>query len=171
MRARVNKELTKQFTYTDHSISPRCFASTSRARLQCTLVHKRAVHQEIMEGTKACTIVIVCVLVSAALVAGQAYNMPAVSFNARYNSYTVCPPDTHLDAVKTELSNKISDVLATKFPCGGTGWRRIAYLNMTDPDQTCPGQWRLYEQDTIKACGRKDSIAATCDSVQFSSNG
>ena len=61
------------------------------------------------------------VLVSVALVAGKTYNIPAVSFNARYN--TVCPPDTHLDAVKTELSNKISDVLAAEFACGGTGWR------------------------------------------------
>ena len=42
---------------------------------------------------------------------------------------------------------------------------------MSDPEQTCPGQWRLYEQDTIRACGRQGSTTASCDSVQFSSNG
>ena len=121
-----------------------------------------------MEGTKLCSITIVCVVVSAALVAGQTY-IPAVSFNAHYDS--VCPPDTHLEAVKSDLSNKISDVLATKFPCGGSGWTQVAYLNMTDPNQTCPEQWRMYEQDTIRACGRQRSSVASCDSVQFSSNG
>ena len=118
--------------------------------------------------TYLCT-VIVCVLISSGLVAGQTYNIPAVSFNAPYNS--VCPPDTHLEAVRSELSNKISDVLATVFPCGGYGWRQVAYLNMTDPDQTCPEQWRLYEQNTTRACGRLESNIASCDSVQFSSDG
>ena len=117
--------------------------------------------------TQLCTIV--CVLVSAALVAGQVYHIPAVSMATQENS--VCPPGTHLEAVKSDLSNKISDVLATKFPCGGTGWRQIAYLNMTDPDQTCPQQWKIHEQDTIRACGRQSSSVASCDSVQFSSNG
>ena len=112
-----------------------------------------------------CTLV--CVLVSA-LVAGQIYHIPAVSMATPENS--VCPPNTHLEAV---INYEISDVLklATKFPCGGTGWRQIAYLNMTHPDQTCPEQWRLYEQDTIRACGRQRSGVASCDSVQFSSNG
>jgi hypothetical protein len=122
-----------------------------------------------MEGTKLCTIAIVCVVVSASLIVGQTYHIPAVSFNAPYDS--VCPPDTHLEAVKSDLSNKISDVLATKLACGGYGWRQVAYLNMTDPDQTCPIQWRLYEQDTTRACGRQESNIASCDSVQFSSDG
>ena len=122
-----------------------------------------------MEGTKACTRAIVCVLVCAALVAGQASQIPAVIFNASYDS--VCPPDAHLDAAKTDISNTISDILSANLGCGGYGWRKIAYLNMSDPDQTCPGQWRLYEQDTIRACGRQESTTASCDSVQFSSNG
>ena len=27
--------------------------------------------------------------------------------------------------------------------CGGPGWRRAAYLNMSDPMQTCPPAWEL----------------------------
>ena len=118
-------------------------------------------------GTKLC--IIVCVLVSAALVAGQLYHIPAVSMATPENS--VCPPNTHLEAVKSDLSSEISDVLATKLACGGYGWRQIAYLNMTDPDQTCPQQWRLYEQNTTRACGRQESTTASCDSVRFRSNG
>ena len=118
-------------------------------------------------ATQLCTIV--CVLVNSALVASQVYHIPAVRMAAPENF--VCPPDTHLEAVKTDLSNKLSDVLATRFACGGYGWRQIAYLNMTDPDQTCSQQWRLYEQDTIRACGRQKSVEGGCNSAQFSSNG
>ena len=107
-----------------------------------------------------CTIV--CVLVSA-LVAGQVYHIPAVSMATPENS--VCPPNTHLEAI---INYEISAITS---PCGGPGWRQIAYLNMTDPDQTCPQQWRLYEQDTIRACGRQNSHIARCDSDQLSYNG
>ena len=27
--------------------------------------------------------------------------------------------------------------------CGGPGWRKAAYLNMSDPTQTCPPAWEL----------------------------
>ena len=30
--------------------------------------------------------------------------------------------------------------------CGysGAGWRRVEFLNMTDTNQRCPGEWELY---------------------------
>ena len=82
-----------------------------------------------MEGTKACTMAIMYAL---ALVAGQTYNIPAGIVTAHNN--TVCPPDTHLDAAKTELSNSISDILASS-PCRSR-WRQIAYLPMARTVQT-----------------------------------
>ena len=42
---------------------------------------------------------------------------------------------------------------------------------MTDPDQTCPSSWRLYSQDSVRACGRQESDTASCSSVQFSPDG
>ena len=42
---------------------------------------------------------------------------------------------------------------------------------MADPDQTCPEQWRLYQEGTIRACGRQYSNEGSCDSAYFSSNG
>ena len=52
-------------------------------------------------------------------------------------------------------------------PCGGPGWRRIAHLNMSDPDQQCPSNWRLITTP-VRACGRTSSA---CDSAVFPSNG
>ena len=36
----------------------------------------------------------------------------------------------------------------------GGGWRRIASLNMADPNEKCPTQFRTYSQDGVRACGR-----------------
>ncbi|XP_019854328.1 PREDICTED: uncharacterized protein LOC109583426 isoform X1 [Amphimedon queenslandica] len=39
--------------------------------------------------------------------------------------------------------------------CGERGgWRRIASLNMTDPNEKCPTQFRTYLEDGVRACGR-----------------
>jgi dynein heavy chain len=104
------------------------------------------------------------VLISAGLVAGHdIYHMPTVSMEAPDDS--TCPPNSHVDAVKTQLSDKISDILSR---CGGPGWKRVAYLNMRDPNQTCPEQWRLYEDGPLRACGRLEADGSTCDSVLFS---
>ena len=54
----------------------------------------------------------------------------------------------------------------TDYSCGGsTGWRRVAYLNMSDPSQQCPSAWR--ETTTPhRVCGRR-STAPSCDGVTY----
>ena len=55
--------------------------------------------------------------------------------------------------------------------CGGTGgWRRVVYLDMTDPSTTCPSGWQLtgYSKRT---CGRASDGRYTCDSVTFPVSG
>ena len=51
--------------------------------------------------------------------------------------------------------------------CGGTGgWRRVVYLDMTNPNTTCPSGWNMtgYSKRT---CGRATDGANTCDSATF----
>ena len=50
-------------------------------------------------------------------------------------------------------------------PCEGTGWKRVAYLNMTDPGASCPHAWKLHTFDDKRVCGRLNSA---CDSTTFS---
>ena len=55
--------------------------------------------------------------------------------------------------------------------CGGDGgWTRAAYLNMSDPNQQCPSNWRLITTP-IRGCGRRASTWQTCDSVTYSVHG
>ena len=55
--------------------------------------------------------------------------------------------------------------------CGGTGgWRRVVYLDMTDPNTTCPSGWQLTSHSN-RTCGRVSSAWYTCDSVTFPVSG
>ena len=112
--------------------------------------------------------------------AGEVYRISPAILDTPENS--VCPPDGQLEAARNNISNTMSEILIeyvanittttyTIPACGGSGWRRVALLDMSDPAQTCPEQWRLYEQDTVRACGRQTSGGGSCDSVTFNSSG
>ena len=54
---------------------------------------------------------------------------------------------------------------------GGTGgWRRVVYLDMTDPHTTCPSGWNMtgYSKRT---CGRNNTGSRTCSSATFPVSG
>lgn len=118
-----------------------------------------------------CTVV--CVLLSTGLVVGEIHRISPVILDTPENS---CPSDR--EAVRTNISNNLTDILLeiaaekTMIPaCGGSEWRQVAFLNMTNPHQTCPQAWRLFNQDSVRACGRQMSNTYSCDSVEYSSNG
>ena len=49
------------------------------------------------------------------------------------------------------------------------GWVRVANLNMTDPNQQCPGNLTLSHTNPIRLCGRRTD--SSCDSVTFTTYG
>uniref|UniRef100_A0A1X7U8S7 Fibrinogen C-terminal domain-containing protein n=1 Tax=Amphimedon queenslandica TaxID=400682 RepID=A0A1X7U8S7_AMPQE len=54
--------------------------------------------------------------------------------------------------------------------CGkGGGWRRIASLNMTDPNEKCPTQFRTYSENGVLACGRPVTNSGSCVGITFPS--
>ena len=54
--------------------------------------------------------------------------------------------------------------------CGGVGWRRVVYLNMTDSKTNCHSGWQLTGYSKI-TCGRVSTGWRTCDSVFFPISG
>ena len=55
--------------------------------------------------------------------------------------------------------------------CGGSEWTRAAYLDMSDPTQTCPPAWELITTPR-RSCGRPSSaVGRTCDSAIFPNQG
>ena len=53
--------------------------------------------------------------------------------------------------------------------CGGAGWRKVAYLNMSDANHNCPPEWSLFNISRLKrACGRQNrSEYVLCNSIVF----
>uniref|UniRef100_A0A1X7V182 Fibrinogen C-terminal domain-containing protein n=1 Tax=Amphimedon queenslandica TaxID=400682 RepID=A0A1X7V182_AMPQE len=55
--------------------------------------------------------------------------------------------------------------------CGkGGGWRRIASLNMTDPNENCPTQFRSYSSGGVRVCGRPVTNTGGSASITFPSS-
>lgn len=54
--------------------------------------------------------------------------------------------------------------------CGYGTWKRIAYLNMSDPTHQCPKAWRGYSTP-VRSCGRPVTARSTCAAAYFSANG
>ena len=76
-----------------------------------------------------------------------------------------------LTNVTKELKKTADYVLEHLNECGGTGgWRRVVYLNMSDPNTNCPSGWQLTSHSK-RTCGRVNTSWFSCDSVFFPVSG
>ena len=66
------------------------------------------------------------------------------------------------------------DMNRTSCSCNTTGgWMRVANLDMTDPNQNCPGGFRLVTRTTppLRTCGRAESVRSGCVSTTYQTHG
>jgi len=57
--------------------------------------------------------------------------------------------------------------LLHNFSCGGsTGWRRVAYLDMSNPSQRCPSVWQEITTP-FRVCGRKSRSGGSCEGLLY----
>ena len=86
-----------------------------------------------------------------------------------------CPSETQRGITRSEVKNATQRLLRESvvpllqlqtFSCGGsTGWRRVAYLNMSDPSQQCPSVWQEITTPH-RVCGRRSNIA-NCEGLNY----
>ena len=68
---------------------------------------------------------------------------------------------------KTMIASKLN--LATRTQCGGDLWTKIAYLNMSDPMQSCPQNWtNRHSTNELRVCGCTNG---QCSSVFYPTDG
>ena len=87
--------------------------------------------------------------------------------------YSSCPIDSVITNEHRVVKDSILNYYYTGPPCscGGAGdWTRVAYLNMSDPNQQCPSNWNLI-MTPFKGCGRLSANSHSCDSVVYPVNG
>ena len=84
-----------------------------------------------------------------------------------------CPSEEQQDIVRNKvktatrrlLRESVIPLLQTFSCSGSTGWRRIGYLNMSDPSQQCPSVWQEITTPH-RVCGRK-SASASCEGITY----
>ena len=54
---------------------------------------------------------------------------------------------------------------------GGLNWTRVAYLNMSDPMQSCPSAWRNRSANGVGVCGLPAGLRNSCSSNIYSNHG
>ena len=85
-----------------------------------------------------------------------------------------CPSEAQRGITRNEVKNAAQSLLRESvvplyqlYSCGGsTGWRRVAYLNMSDLSQQCPSVWQEITTPH-RVCGRR-STTGSCEGVTYS---
>ena len=93
---------------------------------------------------------------------GAQKELPIFSLRESPGASGVCPSSDTLDQLAANATGEVEAILVDLIPaldvreycpCGGIGnWRRIAHLDMRDPNQECPINWRLITEPN-RACG------------------
>ena len=123
---------------------------------------------------------LICIAVASFAVLAQ----PAVAQGANTFTYPgqvlqgdggqTCHTEGQRERVRNEVDHAILSLLQDSvvpllqnISCGGSfGWRRVAYLDMSDPSQQCPSVWREYTTPH-RVCGRQ-STTASCEGLTYS---
>ena len=108
-------------------------------------------------------------------------NVDAIKITPSPNQQGSCPSGSQLEATRSMLFRNVTAIIEANIDlinpppipprpcgCGGPGWTRIAYLNMSEATQTCPTAWRL-RSSPIRTCGR--SVDSGCSSASYDSGG
>ena len=123
---------------------------------------------------------LVCIAVASFAVLAQ----PAVAQGASTFTYPAqivhgngsqtCLSEEQRERVRNKVKNATQRLLRESDPrgyfCGGSDWRRVAYLDMSDPSQQCPSVWREIIHPH-RVCGRRyNSSGAGCQGVTYSTD-
>ena len=85
-----------------------------------------------------------------------------------------CPSVEEREKARNELHQFVASAIATTMPtmtgCSGPGWRRVAFINMTDTSYNCPTGLNLTSYSK-RTCGRSHTTWGGCSSTTFSVGG
>ena len=82
-----------------------------------------------------------------------------------------CPAQQQRENALREFRRMIVSNLAMLTQCGGGYWIKLAYLDMSDPLQSCPPAWRDRSTNGVRVCGRTNSSNNECHSTFYPSDG
>ena len=129
----------------------------------------------------ACSVVVLVLCGSVIIASGQGKMDDAIK-TIQGSSKGQCPSVEERVRVRSEIHQTITSVIATMvtqptdstttmtatYTCNGTpGWRRVAFINMTDTSYNCPTGLNLTSYSK-RTCGRSHTTRGGCSSTTFS---
>ena len=110
------------------------------------------------------------VLLQPAVAQGANTTLPLTYFGQvlQGDGSQTCPSEEQLNKLRNQIDNATRSLLsetAVPFFCVGSSWRRVAYLNMSDPSQQCPSVWQEITTPH-RVCGRR-SARASCEGLTY----
>ena len=93
-------------------------------------------------------------------------------YDSTGSSGSTCPSQDTINGERRRARETILNYYNRSLPCscGGPEWTRVAYLNMSDPNQQCPSN-KILTTTPVRGCGRTSTGYNTCDSVFYPVNG
>ena len=129
----------------------------------------------------------IIVLICIATIKGN--NISHLPLNINVNTVFISQRDTEVcptkilhyarETLRSEMRNLIQDSVEALIEmrsrvceCGyaGAGWRRVVFLNITNTDQNCPGEWQLITSPR-RTCRRAWRVNSGCSLAAFSTDG
>ena len=111
------------------------------------------------------------VLLQPAVAQGASNTLP-LTYPGQGDGSQTCPSEAQREITRNQIDNATLGLLRETvvplfqgFTCGGSGWRRVAYLNMSDSSQQCPSVWRAITTPH-RTCGRR-STGASCEGLTY----
>ena len=124
------------------------------------------------------SVIVVLVLISIQVSATQNLLNQTASFPpfiTPENEIPSCPAqqqrETALREFRRTIANNLASLTSTLIQCRGSSWTRVAYLDMSDPMQSCPPAWRDRSTNGVRVCGRPDGSSNECHSTFYSTSG
>lgn len=78
-------------------------------------------------------------------------------------------PVSPTETIQEDESNSVYPS-TTVSECGAGEWKRIAHLNMSNANESCPSEWKQYTTP-VRCCGKKSLYGERCDSKLYSTGG
>ena len=82
----------------------------------------------------------------------------------------MCPTMKASENARERITYEIGDILA-RHVCGGPGWTRVSFINMTDTSHTCPSGLRSFTSPRRMCGSSRYSTADSCSSAIFGVRG
>ena len=127
-------------------------------------------NQEVAELSTATTLTEVLQVINEP---GLTRVLPAESCSEIFDSKPDLPSGNYWITSSNETAVQLycNNIMARRC-CGETigGWTRVAYLNMTDPNQQCPVLWREISTSGVRSCTRTNNAGTSCYSAFYHPN-